>query len=170
MTKHYLFFSLLALSTASQAQFIERDVLASQGSVVTNQQANLSFSSTIGESIVLTRANAGFILTEGFQQPNDGIIANLPQWGNETVSIHCWPNPFVESFNLKIQPSKSAEFKLSVSDMAGRQIRENQIVSVTPSGASFSFYGDDLRAGIYLITVQETQSQYTTTLRITKTQ
>jgi hypothetical protein len=58
MTKHYLFFSLLALSTASRAQFIERDVLAAQGSVVTNQQANLSLSSTIGESIVLTRSNA----------------------------------------------------------------------------------------------------------------
>jgi hypothetical protein len=170
MTKHYLFFSLLALSTASRAQFIERDVLAAQGSVVTNQQANLSLSSTIGESIVLTRSNAGFILTEGFQQPNDGIIASLPQWGNETVSIHCWPNPFVETFNLKIQPSQSADFKLSVNDMAGRKIREDQIVSVTPSGADFNFYGDDLRAGIYLVTVQEVQSQRITTLRITKTQ
>lgn len=170
MAKHYLFFSLFALSTASQAQFIEREVLASQGSVVTNQQANLSLSSTIGESIVLTRSNVGFILTEGFQQPNDGIIAGLPQWGDETVSIHCWPNPFTESFNLKIQPTNSAEFKLSVSDMAGRQIRKDQIVNVSSSGASFSFYGDDLRAGIYLITVQETQSLHTTTLRITKTQ
>ena len=170
MTKHYLFFSLLGLSSASQAQFLEREVLATQGGVVTNQQADLSFSSTIGESIVLTRSNSGFIFTEGFQQPNDGIIANLPQLGDANVTIQCWPNPFVESFNLKIQPSKSAEFKLSVSDMAGRQIRPDQIVSATPSGASFSFYGDDLRAGIYLITVQDTQSQHTTTLRITKTQ
>jgi hypothetical protein len=170
MTKHYLFFSLLGLSSASQAQFLEREVLATQGGVVTNQQADLSFSSTIGESIVLTRSSSGFILTEGFQQPNDGIIASLPQWGDEIVSISCWPNPFIESFNLKIQPSKSAEFKLSVNDMAGRKIREDQIVSITPSGADFNFYGDDLRAGIYLITVQETQSQHTTTLRITKTQ
>jgi hypothetical protein len=54
--------------------------------------------------------------------------------------------------------------------MAGRKIREDQIVSVTPSGADFNFYGDDLRAGIYLVTVQEVQSQRITTLRITKTQ
>lgn len=170
MTKHYLIFSFLGLSAATHAQFIEREVLAAQGSVVTNQQADLSLSSTIGESIVLTRSSAGFIFTEGFQQPNDGIIANLQQWGSDAVSINCWPNPFVESFSLNIQPSKAADFKLSVTDMAGRQIRKDQTVHVTPSGASFNFYGDDLRAGIYLITVQDVQSQNTSTLRITKTQ
>jgi hypothetical protein len=170
MKKHYLFISLLSLSAAVQAQFTERQVIAAQGGVFDNQQANLSFSSTIGETIVLTKSNGAFILTEGFQQPNDGIIASLPNWGNGAVSVNCWPNPFVENFSLNIRPTDAADFLLKVTDMAGRQIRKDQLVHVTESGASFTFYGDDLRAGIYLISVQDIESKSTTTLRVTKTQ
>jgi len=170
MKKHYLFVSLLSLSAAAQAQFTERQVISAQGGVYENQQANLAFSSTIGETIVLTKSSAAFILTEGFQQPNDGIVASLPNWGNGAASVNCWPNPFDENFNLNIRPSAAADFLLKVTDMAGRQIREDQLVHVTESGASFTFYGDDLRAGIYLVSVQDIQSKSTTTLRITKTQ
>ena len=62
MKKHYLFVSLLSLSAAAQAQFTERQVISAQGGVYENQQANLAFSSTIGETIVLTKSSAAFIL------------------------------------------------------------------------------------------------------------
>lgn len=70
---------LLLITNYGVAQTIERQVIGSAGSFVTDG-ATMTISFTVGEPIVQTVSNSpSFILTQGFQQPDtDSAIFGIP--------------------------------------------------------------------------------------------
>jgi hypothetical protein len=70
-----------------------QEVIATSGMFGTHPTGSLSI--TIGEVITETEFNSGGILTQGFQQNYESILA-LPE--NEIEAILLYPNPFAEHF------------------------------------------------------------------------
>ena len=73
-----------------------QEVIASSGMFGTHSTGSLSI--TIGETITETDINSSGILTQGFQQNYESILA-LPE--NEIDDILLYPNPFTTLFFLE---------------------------------------------------------------------
>ena len=87
------FFGLM-LSFLS-AQTLSRQVIGSTGS------ANEQLSSTTGETVVNTAVSGTFILTQGFQQP-DNTTVGIRQPIEVVVSYNLYPNPALDLITLEL--------------------------------------------------------------------
>ena len=76
----------------SGAQEISRSVVATSGKY--NENSGYSLSSTLGETMTRLFANGGYLLTQGFQQPDDGCRrqAILIQSGWNMISSYINPD------------------------------------------------------------------------------
>jgi len=88
--QNILFYCLFVLCCHST---IAQEVIATSGMFGTHTTGSLSI--TIGETIAETELNSSGILTQGFQQNYESILA-LDE--NEIEAILLFPNPFVEHF------------------------------------------------------------------------
>lgn len=107
------------------AQTLSPNVISSSGGFIANGTAMLS--STVGEmTMVETFSNAGIILTQGFQQPDDfGVSAEDIEPVNGLISLG--PNPTHGSVNLIFNSSDALILKINVFDIRGRIIYKSEI-------------------------------------------
>ena len=80
---------------------------------------------------------------------------------NAPLKVMVWPNPSAQYFNLEIKTSSDKSIKLSISDINGRLISDLGVVNKR----SFRI-GDDLKPGIYIVTVK--LGDYFTTIKVVK--
>jgi len=122
-------------------------VVTSGGSF--SQSANASLSATIGESIITTAMNNNSILTQGFQQSYDQNIFVQPL-NSESTNFHIFPNPAFETIYVEIISSSFSNFTLTLSDIVGKKIFSEQMLSNTSKEISL----EQLQSGLYLITLR----------------
>ena len=107
------------------AQTLSPVVISSSGGFSANGTAMLS--GTVGEmTMVETFSNAGVILTQGFQQPDDfGVSAEDIEVLNDLFSLG--PNPTHGSVNLIFNSNAALMLRVNVIDMRGRIIYNNEV-------------------------------------------
>ncbi|MCX6290756.1 MAG: T9SS type A sorting domain-containing protein [Bacteroidetes bacterium] len=140
----------------ARSQTLSPSVLASSGGYYT--ASGYSLSSTVAEMTMVTTVSSGsFILTQGFQQPEDfGVrVAELPQESGVTL----FPNPNHGSLALLMNLQKDADVLVKVFDAIGREVYFDKFKHVTGIN-QYSLDLSSLTDGMYWIEVlAEKQSQ-----------
>lgn len=119
MKKTILLLGLLLPFAALKAQSNTPTVLASGGNFY--DAGSFSNSFTIGEmALVETFASSGFMLTQGFQQPNENPSGiNSPE---NSFEFGIFPNPGNGIFYLEYNLDANAEITVEAYDMLGHLV------------------------------------------------
>ncbi|TND00588.1 MAG: putative outer membrane zinc-dependent metalloprotease [Bacteroidetes bacterium] len=158
---------VLAITALASAQSSSPDVIASGGDFFTGSTFTNSY--TIGEmAMVETFTGSNYILTQGFQQPDDFSTGISQLTAGSGLSI--FPNPSNGNFSLQAQLDKDATVKIEIYDVLGKLLfTESQV-------AGLGVFKKDLNltsfeSGVYFVrfTTESGQKQITTTQPITIT-
>jgi len=139
----------VALGNILNAQITEREVLANAGNTVTLSSGH-TVSWTLGEAFVATRTSLmdSLIVTEGFHQPEDGILTptlDLPDAGGKiTVS----PNPTNGVLDITLSALPAAPLNVTLSDLSGRTLQK---IIITDLATSLDLQG--LPAAVYILSL-----------------
>ncbi|MBK9543408.1 MAG: T9SS type A sorting domain-containing protein [Bacteroidetes bacterium] len=132
MKNIFLWPVLLAITHATCAQSLSPSVVSPGGSFSSN--GGYSLSQTTGESsMVETFTSGSAILTQGFQQAEDGFV-RVPEIMNSGYSIEVFPNPGNGHFYLEIKASHTTKVSVRVMDIIGQPVWTNPILSVGVAG------------------------------------
>ena len=77
----------------------------------------LNYSQTIGETAVELISGAGFIFTQGFQQPGIKLVAEPP---HEGTGVDVYPNPATDIVNVKLFGDEARKFRIELINITGR--------------------------------------------------
>jgi Secretion system C-terminal sorting domain len=139
---------LLFSGTSGFAQDLAPKVLVPAAGLTT--AGVIEYSQTIGETAVETVSNAGYILTQGFQQPRIQITALAQPEGN---GVDVYPNPATDYVNVKLYGDEARKFRIDVINITGMVVN-----SVTMDFSDKYFYIEQidvagLKYGFYFVRV-----------------
>jgi hypothetical protein len=139
------------------------EVIASGGSI--GFQGNRYFAWTIGESFIATTENAGFLLTQGFHQPDPcgkSFVSNydLADWG-----LSLFPNPTEGMITLRYDPDHEGILHAMAYDLTGRMVMDLQVLS-NPEGSLLDT--SDWLPGVYMLVLLDPATRASTTLRVVR--
>ncbi|MEO0895921.1 MAG: T9SS type A sorting domain-containing protein [Bacteroidota bacterium] len=153
-----IFTSLFLASLLSlQAQSLSRQVIGTAGS------DNPQLSYTVGETVIQTAVSGSFILTQGFQQP-DQLAVNNEKTIQVSVDYKLYPNPSHDWMVLELSSTKDLDLKIDIVDMAGRLVEKDQGMKVSGT-ASQQFDVSNFAAGSYLLRIKTSTGQAVKTLK-----
>ena len=118
--KNIILLVTVFLASSSYAQTIERQLIGSSGGSFVNSTIDLNYS--IGETVITTESSGALILTQGFQQEDDGILGV-----DEFVKVNnvlLYPNPVSGSLSIQFieDASKSGNVSVTVYDNQGKVV------------------------------------------------
>ena len=118
--KEFVYYIALFISFSSFSQSIERQVIGSTGTTLSNTDISISF--TVGEIATTVFTTDELILLQGFHQ---GVFSDIID--NEFLDLTVYPNPTVDSFKIK---NLTAPAIVNIYDLRGRLIlQKNNVIA-----------------------------------------
>lgn len=162
----YLFFinALCFAFFATQAQTLDRQVIASSGQYFEN--SNFNVQATIGETVIPTLTSGNVILTQGFQQPDSTVTVNVE---NTLVSLgfSLFPNPTATQFSLYLKSDKAITIVMQLFDLQGKEITQAKTVSFQNTFTEV-FDIQQLAAGQYTLRLQDKTGKMLKSINVQK--
>jgi len=137
---------------------ISQSLFGSTGGVETTESYLVSYS--FGEPISSTVGNSEFILTQGFQQPDD-IVIRVNEY--ESLGISIYPNPTSGKVKLELT-TVSPELRAKIHDVNGKLVLLINSFDSDIQTIDLSKYSD----GIYTISILENEKLLKSTQIIRK--
>lgn len=145
VSPHHLVFFLfcctlcVGLQTNAYSQSIQRQMIGAQGGVYTNT-TGFVFSQSIGQlSVIGTTRTPTHTFQQGFQQSFVSMFENKVEKLSFAVSI--FPNPFMDSFTIKISNPLEEVATISIVTLLGQQVYQTQLAPFqNEKTISFSSY------------------------------
>lgn len=148
-----------------QAQSLSPVVIASSGNFKTT--GGYSLSSTVGEPITTTVTAGSYILTQGFQQQKlKGVSVQSIEKGDMDIKVY--PNPAVDEVTVLIFAPNASSTQVKLFDLLGRELTVPMSILNEGTQKQFSLNLNQLSASMYFITVYDTQSRITPSIKIQK--
>lgn len=143
----------IALAGMSQivcAQTADQHIVGSLGGSFSN--SNLQVDYTAGEAITQTLSTANYIVTQGFQQPFDGLAALHEIEASGMLSIY--PNPASSEVHVLLNNVNTLEgqTEIEILHMNGA-LALREIVTVSNATDQIRIGLEDLKAGQYLLRI-----------------
>lgn len=113
---------LLFSRTSGFSQQLSHMVLVPAAGLAATGVINLS--QTIGETAVELIGNAGFALTQGFQQPGIKISIDIAPEGN---GVDVYPNPAADFINVKLYGDVARKFRIEIINITGMVVNSTTI-------------------------------------------
>lgn len=170
MKKFNIILGLFIFSAFSvaQAQSLTPQVFASQGNLF--QNSNFSVSYTIGELAAVNTLNAnGFILTQGFHQPDKFSIVNFIPSIQANWSSNTFPNPVSNELNLNIQTEKPLQLNIQLVDASGRLVVLFSNLATMVGEQNIVIPFESYASGIYTLFLTENKTGSRQSIKIVKT-
>ena len=156
-----LFIGVLCAGSA-WAQSLTPIVIASSGGFFTTGSGSVS--ATVAEMTMVETFNAASsMITQGFQQPDDGTLS-IDETTLAEVSIY--PNPTNGQFSLTIDASVNGSASVSIYDLLGQSVHEREIA--VSSGLNRMLF--DIRGcspGVYLLYYRDETGSKTIKFNVT---
>jgi hypothetical protein len=102
-----------------RAQSISPEVIAAAGDYFSNGTVSISW--TLGEIATETIGNGTIILTQGFQQPNYGVVS-VPKWSDKRFEIKAFPNPARDFLKIQVNGNENTDLIIEMYDAIGRKL------------------------------------------------
>lgn len=154
---------ILFITCASFGQSIERQVIGSSGTPISNGSNSLSL--TIGESLVSNISSTNNEVKQGFWNSSSIITLSTEDFTIANLDVKIFPNPVVNEFTIKFNETTSLDYQISVYDINGKQ---QAIVSINNGETSKRINIENMANGVYLVNIAPKNSNNTITYRIIK--
>ncbi len=141
-----LFIFLNARSSFSQA--VAPDVVGSTGDFYANAGGQVQW--TVGEVMVETYQSGNNYVTQGFHQPNYGVLIGMPNASLLDLSI--FPNPATDNISLKFG-TIGGNYSLYIYDITGNTLRAEQFTA--GAGGLHTLSVKDFANGVYFLSLRE---------------
>ena len=155
---------IVALPVLLFAQSAERQVIGSSGGFTST--ATVQASSTVGEAVITTGTSATVILTQGFQQADEGTVGIVDI--KTGLSINAYPNPSKGLVMLQINAPNNMDLNVQVFDVSGKltsiPVQKLQVNGSSTQELNFSA----LAAGNYYIGLSNNEGTLHQTIKIQK--
>lgn len=145
-------FVLFLLPVLSHSQTLSPEVVGSSGDYYSASPGQLSW--TLGELSIETYNGSSNQLTQGFHQPENGVVS-INQF-DDVLQINAYPNPFKTILTIE---SKSENIRISVYDALGNIVLNDSIIDPGPKQLDFT----TLESGIYLLKFSDNSGILATT-------
>lgn len=122
----------LLFSVYCMAQSVTPQVVASAGNYYDN--GTISISWTLGEPVIATAVSTDVTLTQGFQQPDYNVVL-VEHVSNPQLDVNVFPNPTTGLLNIQWTGKPDANATISLFDMSGKQIINQQVVTGNATGS-----------------------------------
>jgi hypothetical protein len=151
---------LIATSLPGQTQV--RSLVSSGGDFA--KSSTYTLSESIGESVIVTSISDQFILTQGFQQPDemDHSVAVF-EVNSKLIEVDLYPNPARENIHVRIREKMKHLLQASLVNNSGMILHQFYL---DPNGTSVKLSG--LPAGSYSILLANQEDSYVGTIRFVK--
>ena len=154
---------IFLITTRVYSQTFTQEVTASGGGYC--KQINGSLQFTFGETLTETYSNSGARLYQGFQQGSYQIVGVAEIKTDTTVTAGIYPNPVADFVNITVRSSAAAKFIYKIISVEGQSIFTENITA----GETKSIDLTKFAPGIYFISIQNNETGYQKTYKITKT-
>ncbi|MCI4669026.1 MAG: T9SS type A sorting domain-containing protein [Bacteroidia bacterium] len=161
MKKLLLLGAMLLTVSLLSAQTLSRQVISSTGS------ANNQLSYTVGESVVKTAIAGSFILTQGFQQPDETAV-NVKKPIEVLVNYKLFPNPSHDKVFLELNSAQALDLKFDMIDMAGKQVRNAEQIKFNGK-VKKEIDLTHVASGNYLLRIMTASGEAVKSLKFTRT-
>lgn len=144
-------FALLFLPGISLAQNYENALQVISASGQSGTQGGLTFTYTVGEPVVTTLSGTSRIVTQGFHQPELGIVAvhdlDLLEW-----NIEVFPNPTADVLTVRFSDEQGSALRATVFNLLGEVMLSGQQLT-QPDGSRLDCSA--WQPGVYLLQLQD---------------
>lgn len=164
MKKPMLTLSLLLSTGLLYAQSIERQVIGSSGGY--SSTATASVSSTVGETVIATGTSGSFVITQGFQQP-DNTTTGVKKT-EITVDYKLYPNPAQNSIMLSLKAATNVSLNFYIYDAVGRLVHKLENDAKQTNSYEHSFDIASYSPGNYLLKIRAADGKLAETIPFTK--
>lgn len=159
--KHLIIVGLALLPASLMAQSAERQVIATLGGYT--EAGNVAVSSTVGEAVIHTHAEAELILTQGFQQYSFWPVGISNP--DKEISMNIYPNPATDEVVLSMQLNQPMTMQYRLFNLQGQLMHNAQIPA---QQTEYSINVSNLAAGQYLLQVYSTDEAVRQSFQIQK--
>lgn len=165
MFKGIKVFLLLLLSSPGIviAQQLSHQVLVPAAGVISS--GSLNYSQTIGETAIEIIGGAGYVFTQGFQQPGIKITDEIVDVGN---GVNVYPNPATDYINVKLFGEVARNFKIEVIAITGMVVSSGTIRFIEKYAYIQQINLENLKSGFYLVRVISEDGVINRTFKIEK--
>ncbi len=158
----FLFLALVA-EVSLFSQRLSHQVLApAAGQAV---HSNINYSQTIGQTAVDIIGGAGYVLTQGFQQP---LLATSEDSSSQGNGVDVYPNPATDYINVKLFGDVARDFRIELINITGTVIKSIEINFVTDYYYIEHIPVSDIKIGMYFIRVSSNDKLILRTFKIEK--
>jgi hypothetical protein len=154
---------LLFSRTTGFSQQLSHQVLVPAAGLTT--VGVISYSQTIGETAVELIGNAGFELTQGFQQPRIVILPDIPPAG---TGVDVYPNPATDFINVKLFGEEARNFRIDIINFTGMIVSSMTLEFITKYYYIQQIEVTRLTIGIYLVRVSSDDGKINRIFKIEK--
>lgn len=135
------------------AQFLERQLLSSSGSLFENEQ--IIVSSTQGEVVINSGESNMLILTQGFQQPNIEDLTGTILLKKKAIEIAIFPNPTFDQVSLKFFTDEFFLLEYRLFDISGKQVGQNVFFNLKNQNTQIIDLSEYANGQYYLVLLDE---------------
>jgi hypothetical protein len=167
ISKIICIFSLMVLLQLPVfSQQVDRAIYSSAGRHATKNSLSIAYN--IGEPITFTGTGMDVILSQGFEQPDQPIITNIPS-SDRVMDILAFPNPVMDQLHVRITSGIiNSDLRFELFDLLGKKISLLNPSASSVLNSTFSFDLSYCKPGIYFITVSAPNYVYNNTFKIIK--
>jgi hypothetical protein len=160
MMKSALITTFCLFAAGLYGQSIERSVISSTGAFI--EQGSYSLSYTAGQTATETVSSANYILTQGFQQPED-LFTAISEIKNESHTISVYPDPAFDYINIKIKSNNKSNPQIQIFNLTGQAVTDLMTVF---TDIDYRINISRLSPGTYMLNVSN--DNFTEVLKIVK--
>lgn len=147
-----LIIGCLFITSVNNAQSISRYTINSGGNQLIND--HISLSTSIGQAgLVGTKQLAGLTFNIGFQQMESPIATSIP-WRQDGLQINVFPNPFMKTFSVLLEPKKPVNLQYKILDSSGKTILYQKALSIPKRGVPIQVNVTDTSPGMYFLELE----------------
>lgn len=163
MKQQLLLLSLL-LSAGASAQSLERQVIGSAGGSFSGSTFSADY--TTGETVTATVSAGSFILSQGFQQPEQPLVSIRES--QVDVSYRLYPNPASSNITLELNSGAPATLELFITSAAGQTVyRSTEELSVSGSHTQ-TISLNALASGVYFLNLSDSRGKLVQSIKFEK--
>lgn len=160
--------SLILISFYGQAQSIQKQVIGSLGGI--SSGGSYLVNCTVGEAVIDTFSSGSILLYQGYHHVTDSNRnTSLKETTALTINYLLYPNPTRGKATLKFTGASSpTRLEIQVYTLAGKLVSTEQVDIGNSSITTSNIDVGNESAGVYILRITDTQSNYSTSLRLVK--
>lgn len=163
MKKYIITALTFILASISYGQVLERQVIGSSGTSLSN--ANTSINFTIGEAVVGVIASSNNELRQGFWHASAIMTLSNEDFATTELTVQLFPNPVSEYLNVNFIEGATSNYTMEFYDVTGKkQLNASMLEGENQKRIDLQ----QLARGVYLLSITQINTNNTKTYRIIK--